>query len=155
MAIRGQKQGQFKGQSLRAGEEKWIPCSQFLLSLTSPRDVATGQPSGKRQYSPVVVTKEWGAASPQILQAAATNEVLVSVELEFWKTDPQGKQYAFQTVTLTNALVAAAKQYIGFPDPGEPPNPHALEDVTFTFQKIEVVNNDGKTTFTDDWNPRL
>lgn len=26
--------------------------------------MATGQASGKRQHSPILITKEWGAASP-------------------------------------------------------------------------------------------
>jgi type VI secretion system secreted protein Hcp len=148
VAIRGQKQGQFIGQSR---PDKWIPCSQFLLSLTVPRDQATGQPSGRRQYSPVVVTKGWDAASPQILTAAATNEVLVLVEFEFTKPTPDGREFVFETVKLTNATISAAKQYIGFPDAGEPPNPRDLEDVSFTFQKIEVTNTEGRTTFVDDW----
>ena len=154
MAIRGTKQGQFKGQSTGRGQEKWIPCSQFLLSLTAPRDNATGVASGRRQYSPIVVTKDWGAASPQIMSAAATNELLPSVEFEFLRTNAQGMEYVFQTVTLTHPTISAFKEYIGFPDAGEPPNPHPLEDVSFTFQKIEVTNNDGKTTAMDDWSTR-
>lgn len=148
LAIRGQKQGQFIGQN---HQDKWIPCSQFLLSLAAPRDQATGQASGKRQYSPVVITKDWDAASPQILTAAATNEVLVLVEFEFTKPTPDGRESVFEIVKLTNATIVAAKQYIGFPDTGEPPNPRNLEDVSFTFQKIEVTNNEGRTTFVDDW----
>jgi len=33
--------------------------------VKSPRDLATGQASGKRQHEPVTVTKEAGAAAPQ------------------------------------------------------------------------------------------
>lgn len=152
MAIKGAKQGQFKGQSLGSRmQEKWIPCSQFLLSIVSPRDVSTGQASGKRQYAPIVVTKDWGAASPQIFQAIATNEALPLVEFEFLKVNAQGTEFVFETVTLTNASISAFKQYIGFPDAGEQSSPHSLEDVSFTFQKIEVTNTEGKTTATDDW----
>ena len=154
MAIRGARQGQFKGQNTMRGQEKWIPCSQFMLSVTSPRDPASGQASGRRQYAPIVVTKEWGAASPQIMSAATSNEVLQQVEFEFVRTNAQGMEYVFQTVTLTNATISAFKEYIGFPDAGEPPNPHPLEDVSFTFQKIEITNNDGKTTAVDDWSAR-
>lgn len=154
MAIRGAKQGQFKGQSMARGQEKWIPCSQFLLSLTAPRDASSGQATGRRQWSPIVVTKEWGAASPQILSAVSTNEALPLVEFEFLRSNPQGMESVFETVTLTNATISAFKQYVGFPDAGEPPNPHPLEDVSFTFQKIEVTNSEGKTTAVDDWSAR-
>jgi type VI secretion system secreted protein Hcp len=154
VAIRGAKQGQFKGDSTSRGAEKWIRCSQFLLSLTAPRDAATGLPTGKRQYAPIVITKEWDAASPQIFQAASTNEVLPQVELEFLRSNPAGMESVFETVTLTNATISAVKQYIGFPDAGEPPNPHPQENVSFTFQKIEITNAEGKTTAVDDWSAR-
>ena len=154
VAIRGTKSGQFKGDGSVRGQEKWIRCSQFLLSLTSPRDAATGLPTGKRQYAPIVITKEWDAASPQIFQAAATNETLAQVELQFLRTSPLGVEAVFETVTLTNATISAVKRYIGFPDAGEPPNPHALEDVSFTFQKIEITNSEAKTTAADDWSTR-
>jgi hypothetical protein len=34
--------------------------------VVAPRDLATGMASGKRQYAPVKIIKEWGAASPQL-----------------------------------------------------------------------------------------
>jgi len=34
--------------------------------VVSPRDMATGMASGKRQYAPVKFVKEWGAASPDL-----------------------------------------------------------------------------------------
>lgn len=34
--------------------------------LYSPRDVATGQASGKRMHKPITFVKEWGAASPAV-----------------------------------------------------------------------------------------
>ena len=151
MAIRATKQGQLKGDGTVRGQEKWFRCSQFLFSLTSPRDAATGLPSGKRQYVPIVITKDWDAASPQIFQAAATNEVLPLVELEFWRASPQGAETVLERVTLTNATISSVKQYIGFPSAGEPPNSHPQEDVALTFQKIEMTNPDGKTGASDDW----
>ena len=38
---------------------------QGLSFKQVPRDIATGQASGKRMYKPVKIIKEWGAASPQ------------------------------------------------------------------------------------------
>lgn len=33
-------------------------------NVQSPRDVATGQASGKRQHKPIRVIKEWGTSGP-------------------------------------------------------------------------------------------
>jgi hypothetical protein len=34
--------------------------------VVSPRDIATGQASGKRQHGSITIVKEWGAASPDL-----------------------------------------------------------------------------------------
>ncbi|HJQ18686.1 MAG TPA: hypothetical protein VJ859_17020 [Allosphingosinicella sp.] len=43
--------------------------------LVSPRDSASGMPTGKRQYAPVTFVKEWGAASPQLSLIKPTYDV--------------------------------------------------------------------------------
>ena len=151
VTIRGAKQGIFKGQSATRQHQNEIQGLQFVSLLTSPRDAGTGMATGKRQYSPIVFTKEWDAASPQIFEAAATNELLSLVEFDFIRTAPDGREYIYETIKLTDATISSVKHYIGFPDAGESPDSRALEDVGITFRKIEISNNDGKTTAMDDW----
>jgi hypothetical protein len=38
----------------------------FTYEVKSPRDVATGQASGKRTHKPLTITKEWGPSTPQL-----------------------------------------------------------------------------------------
>ena len=130
-----------------------MPVAAFAMDLKSPHDAATGQISGRRQWAPVVVTKYWGAASPQGLSACATNEVLTDVVIEFMKTSSQGEEYVFERVTLTNAVIGETRRFTSRrPDDGAAPaSPLELEDWSFSFQKIEVDDNDGKTSFADDW----
>lgn len=40
--------------------------TQAWYEVKSPRDLATGQASGKRQHQPVTFVKEWGAATPRL-----------------------------------------------------------------------------------------
>ena len=82
---------------------------------------------------------------PQFLQATATNEQLTKVVMEFWDTDPLkgGSPRPHFVVTLTNASGAEVKQRLG--------NDLLTEDISFTFQKIEVEDRIGKTIFMDDW----
>ena len=145
VTIVGAKQGTFKGEGNRLRNRNKIVGLTYAYELSSPRDAATGLPTGKRQHHPVMFTKEWGAATPQILTAEANNENLKSVLFEFFKTTLNGQEYVFQTVTLTNASISDVKQYTdksGFLE---------LDEISFTFQKIEVDNKDGKTMFLDDW----
>lgn len=44
-------------------------------TITSPRDAASGQASGKRQHGSITIVKEWGAASPQLKAVKPTYDV--------------------------------------------------------------------------------
>ncbi|HKV05378.1 MAG TPA: type VI secretion system tube protein TssD [Candidatus Acidoferrales bacterium] len=152
VTIRGVKQGIFGGQSAGKQRTNEIRGSQFSLQLTAPRDNATGQASGRRQYAPVSFTKQWDASSPQIFQAAATGETLSLVQFDFVRTALDGRENVYETIKLTDAIISSVKDYIGYPQHGEQSDTHELEEVEITFQKIEVTYNDGKSTFMDDWN---
>src|SRR5580765_5101621 len=153
ISIEGQKQGKFKGESGRGapkgegtdnarglGRDK-IAGVRFVSEASSPRDVATGQ----RTHKPILVTKEWGAASPQLFQALVTNENLKSVLFEFVKTNVQGEEEIYHTIKLTNAAVSNIKAYLDLTDTtGDPYDARELEDVSFVFEKIEMENRKGR-----------
>ncbi len=140
VTIEGAKQGQFKGE----GSRNKIEGLKLFYEVSSPHDPATGQASGKRQHKAVTITKEWGAATPQLFQALVTNEALKSVLFEFIRTTPQGQDEVYYTVKLTNASVSHLKQYTD--ESGA-----ELEDVSFTFQRIEIDHRPGRTSASDDW----
>ena len=157
VTIEGTKQGKFKGESTRKGSENKIAGVRFLYEVKAATD-QRGMATGKRQHAPLIVTKEWGAASPQIFQALATNEALKSVFIEFVRTDPNGQVYVFQTIRLTNALINSIKLYTSVADSSTSTaktqaayDTHEMEDISFTFQRIEITNVQGKTAAADDW----
>jgi type VI secretion system secreted protein Hcp len=150
LMIEGAKQGQFKGESMRKGGSQWIPILAVSHAVQSPRDIATGQASGKRQHTPIRITKEWGAASSQLDRARATNEVLRLVVIEFVHQGPQGKENVYQIIKLTNAQVASIERRQNRGG-GAAKDTHELEEISFTFQKIEVTNENGKTAVADSW----
>ena len=48
--------------------------------VTSQRDVATGQASGKRQYAPTTIAKEWGTSVPALgLDVIGCKSLIVSI----------------------------------------------------------------------------
>jgi type VI secretion system secreted protein Hcp len=143
LKVEGTKQGQFKGEVERNGS-RWIEITAFSAGVQSPRDAATGQASGKRQHKPIVITKEIDKASPQLLQAVTTNEVLKEVVIQSVRPEPKGKEQVYQTITLTNAVISKVKGFSG-------KNKNEEEQFQFTFQKIEVTNLQGTKTATDDW----
>lgn len=151
VTIRGVKQGVFKGQTTTAGHQDEIMGFQYEFQLSAPVNASSGQASGRHQYTPITFTKVLDASSPELIQAASSNELLSLVEFDFVHSGADGKETVFQSIKLTNATISSVKEYMGFPGLNGQSDPRQLEDVSFTFQKIEISNNDGKTTAIDDW----
>ncbi len=149
MAVVGQRQGAFKGDdfSLARNSAGLINVLAFSAEVLSPRDPATGQASGHRQWKPVVVTHLLGGSSPQFMDAASTNETLKSVVINFYHSDRAGKEINYFRVTLTNANVSDVRQYSSGGD--------VLEDDSLTFQKIREQDFVAKTDFSADWSEAL
>ena len=106
-------------------------------SIVSPRDPQSGLPTGKRQWKPITILKEVDAASPKLLRALQQNEALqVKIEL-----NPGGK--APQTVELRDAHIAHLQKVKR--------GSTEVEEIEFTYQKIEVTHRDGRKSYTDDW----
>ena len=103
LSIKGVRQGQFKGTPNLRNSNDWMTGTRFSMQVDVPYDSGTGHPTGRRRYVPLIISKEWGAASLQILQALATSETLNPVILEFIHTGAEGDESVWQRITLTNA----------------------------------------------------
>lgn len=153
ISITGQKTGNFKGASVLRGTEGKIECVGFRYSVISPRNGTTGQVTGRATHTPVIVTKYIDAATPQLLQAVYTNENLPSVVIEFYKKSSSGQiTTPYYKIKLTNASISMISQSGGTGSSDKSSsNTTETEDISFTFQKIEIENPDAKTTAADDW----
>jgi hypothetical protein len=77
-----------------SGNLREIPILAFDFQHVSPRDAQSGQHPGKRQWKPVVITKQCDATSPKLLAAAVCGELLQQVKIEFvgdWLTFKNAK----------------------------------------------------------------
>lgn len=133
------KQGILKGEAKSAKRLEWLPGVAFGYKLSSPIDATSGLPTGRMQHGLVSFTKEWGAASPQLFQAIATNEVLKSVLFEFTRVSPEGIAEVYYKVKLTNARVTGFRQF------RETRTGPELDSVSLSYQTIEVESIPGKT----------
>jgi type VI secretion system secreted protein Hcp len=133
VTIRGTKQGQFKGDDVHGPQGNKIAGLAFRYGLASPHD-AQGLATGRRQHDSVLLVKEWDAASPQIFQAIATNEVITEVNFEFLKTTAAGVDSLYYTIKLTNASIVKVSMHVDAPTPGAPGDTRELEEVSFVFQ---------------------
>jgi type VI secretion system secreted protein Hcp len=152
----GQKQGQIKGGVTQKGRESSIKVVDVRHSIVSPRDPQSGLPTGQRMHKPFVVTKEIDKASPLLETALVTNENLTSVTLKFWTPQLQaasgvGAEVQHYTIKLTNANIASIEVKPQMINGKE----ELVEQISFTYQKIEWTWNDGGITASDDWKARM
>lgn len=116
----------------KQGQLASIPVSGYGHEIVTSSDPASGLPTGKRQHTALVITKDLDASTPRLIQALVTNEILKTVELTFRHgTTPVA------TVKLTNAV---AKKYSAADE---------RETWAFAYQGIEWTY--GKSVATDAW----
>src|SRR5690242_4587415 len=157
LRLKGQKQGEIKGSVTQKGRENSIMVIAVSHEIVSPRDAASGLPTGKRMHKPFVITKELDKASPLLYSMVTMNENIPEWELQFWRpqsavaTTGVGAEYQNYTVKLVNANIAS----IAFRMANNK-NPDLMkyaeyEEVAFTYQKINWTWTDGGISAEDDW----
>ena len=152
VTVEGTTQGKFKSETNRTGKDK-IDLIGYTQEMAAPRDIATGQMSGKRQYQPLTIIKSVGASSPQFFQALLTNEVLKKVVIELTKANADGAEYVYYTITLEDVTVANYKQYsatsasddISATKHSGTMSNAVYDEIKLSFRKITVESKDGKT----------
>lgn len=151
LKVTGQKQGKFKGQVTLPGRADSIRVYSGSHEIVSPRDPASGLPTGKRMHKPFTLVKEIDCTSPLFMNALVTNENLKEVVLQLWQQDRAGRDVPLYSVRLTNASLASVRMVIA-PEtlPGSilPPE---REELTFTYQNIVWVWEQGGISAADEW----
>jgi type VI secretion system secreted protein Hcp len=149
--IKGETQGDIKGSVTQKGREGWIECFAFDHKVHSPRDAASGLPTGKRVHSPLRIIKAIDKSTPLLMNVLVNNENIPELELRFFAPSTAGAETNFYTIRLTNANISEIKPYMLLnrnPDYMKYPE---MEEVSFTYQKIEWTFVKGGITAMDDW----
>jgi type VI secretion system secreted protein Hcp len=140
LTAKGQKQGTINGECTIKGLENTIVCIGFAHEVVSPRDAASGLPTGKRQHKPLRIVKYLDKTTPLFYSALVNNENLPEVILNFYQTDSKNQTINQYRIRLTNASLAGVSN--------DYPN---LETLEFTYQKIEWTHVPSGRTAMDDW----
>lgn len=153
VTIKGQKQGTIKGSVTQKGREGWIAVYAFHHEIVSPRDVASGLATGKRQHKPLGITKEIDKSTVPLLQALVTNENLTEVIIRFFGADAKGAgvEKLIYTITLTNASISGIAEDMLNNKTDDGAKMPVLEMISITYQKIEWTWADGSIKAEDSW----
>ncbi|MCX8117635.1 MAG: Hcp family type VI secretion system effector [Desulfobacterota bacterium] len=152
MSIKGTTQGEIsKGCCEIQGREDTILCQALKHEVYIPRDPQTGLPTGKRVHNPITVTKVFDKASPLLYEGLTRGERMTDVTMKFYRINPQGQEEHYFTIKLEDAIIVSIKPWIpNALDPTQEKFTH-MEDVSFTYSKInwrwEIDGVEGQ----DDW----
>jgi type VI secretion system secreted protein Hcp len=145
---KGEKQGAIKGGVVKKGLEGSIRVVELHHEIVSPRDAASGLPTGKRTHKPLQLVLEVDAATPQLLQAMLSGERLTEVVLPaFGKNKLKGSgEVKYYEIKLTDAMITSYR--LADSDAGDAP---ATVTIELVYRKIEWTWIATGVTATDDW----
>lgn len=117
-------------------------------SMTAAEQATSGPATSaeramRRASEPVRISRPIDNKSQFFQSAAANGELLPAVLIEFTRPNGNGQTEVFQTVRLTNAMVSSVKMS---------GDQNLMEEVSFTFQKIEYNHPDGLPKENANWN---
>jgi type VI secretion system secreted protein Hcp len=135
----GQRQGSITGSVTSAPHQGTIKVVATAHEIVSPRDAASGLPTGKRMHKPFIITKELDQSSPLLYNLLNANENITTWELVFWRSSEKGGEKPYYSVQLTNATLSSIG--FGLTDHRNPDldKQKAYEVVAFTYQKIGFI----------------
>ena len=140
LSLTGSMQGQIHGSCIAAGLEDTIGVIGFSHEIVSPRDAASGLPTGKHQHSPMVITKRIDKSTPLLYHSFVNNENMSDFILRFYHKADGGTVHNYYEVRLINARICGIKQL-----------DTEREHISFIYQKIVWTFMEGGITAEDDW----
>jgi type VI secretion system secreted protein Hcp len=127
-----------EGSVTTEGYEGQVSVRSFSHSITTPRDAASGLPTGRRQHQPFVITKVFDKASPMLAKACAQGQHIKSVKLSMRSSS--GEPNPKHTITLSECIVTGIST--GFPN---------YEEIEIIYETIAWTDETSGTTAVDSW----
>ena len=156
LKLKGSKQGDIKGGVTQKGREGMIAVHSFHHHIVSPRDSASGQATGKRQHGAFTIIKEIDKSSPLLHKALVDNESFKTWELKCFApkssaTAGAGQEINVYTIVLTNATVSSVMDIMENNLITEDAKLPLMQEISFTYEKIQWTWVDGGITAEDSW----
>ena len=151
LTLSGTKHGPILGSVTQKGREGWIEVISLYHEIVAPRDPASGRPTGKRMHKPFSVTKPLDRSSPLLYDVLTNNENLTDVTLRLFRPHATGVERHAFTVHLVNATISSIQFRLLNTRHARNGKMPELEEVSFTYQRIEWTWMEGNVTADDDW----
>ena len=139
------------GNVFQKGHENEFLVQEFHYSVSVPVDPQNGQPSGQRVHGPLIVTKRQDRASPLLMNALVTGEKLPTCELKLFRTNTDGKQEHYYSITLVDALLIDMETRMPHCQDESKKQRDTEEILSFSFRSIEMNHILCSKLGRDDW----
>jgi type VI secretion system secreted protein Hcp len=140
-----------KGSVKIEGREDSSEVMEFHHDLHIPADPKSGSLTGVRVHGPIILTKAYDSASPDLYERCCTGKTIKEVEIKWYAIDETGAEKEYFIHKLEKVKVAAMKAYMpNTKDPDKERYVH-LEEVSLMYEKITWKFVEGNVEFTDAW----
>jgi type VI secretion system secreted protein Hcp len=122
LKLEGETTGKIRGPVRDRDSDKDGSISLLAVEhgIVSPRDVATGMASGKRQHQPITLTKETDNTSPHFYHFISRNELIKTAEISFfgYGSPPglSGGREAIQYKIILRKASVSKVEFVGHTD---------------------------------------
>ena len=130
--------------------------------MISPRDAASGQPTGKRMHKQYSLIHEVDIATPLLFNALVNNENITTWQLKYYasqigndRTTATALEQNYFTVDLVNASIASIDFRMANNKHPDLMKFREYLEVSYVYQKITWTWVKGGITASDDWETPL
>jgi type VI secretion system secreted protein Hcp len=138
--FRGASSGVVPGGATLRGYEGWHDVTLVRHEIVSPRDPASGLPTGRRQHGPLRLRLPESVGSVTFDAMLARNENLPTVQVVMLSADGTTRY----TIDLRNASISRVRTAWS-------PTDGAVYEIELTYESITWTHEPGGVTATDDW----
>ena len=155
--LTAQKIGEVKGTVRLSGHDNAIKLIAVRHEIVSPRDIATGLPSGKRQHHPITITKEVDNTTPLLNRILAENLMITKATIIFLGTDANSfarssAETELYSIILQNASISRIETILADRSNNEKSGSILIESISLSYSQIEWVWKNGGISATDKLN---
>lgn len=151
MEIESITDGVIEGGCEVKGREGWMECLEMSHKVYTPIDKTTGALMGTRVHEPLQVSKMTDNATPLLYKHLCTGTKLKTVKLHFYQITPQGKEFEYYTIVLTNAQVIEMEPAMYNTRTAQYEKMPHLEVVKFGYEQITWTENKDNIDHTDNY----
>ncbi|MCE7735339.1 MAG: type VI secretion system tube protein Hcp [Candidatus Heimdallarchaeota archaeon] len=131
--------------------ENTIEVYSYRYEVITPREASSGALTGRRQHSPIVITKRIDKTSPLLFKALTMNEPVDEGQFRFYRPSVggEGNEEHYMTVLIEQGYVASYRTFTISDYTGQ--GTFLMEEVSFVFQDITITYEIGGATHKDSW----